>query len=129
MICFNPLPSQEGRQEQKHCPCLIVLFQSTPFARRETCIVVPSIFTTVFQSTPFARRETGCRANEWLRWRRFNPLPSQEGRHYQIFPSIFPHTFQSTPFARRETYPIAIHCYAVVFQSTPFARRETRHGK
>jgi len=82
-----------------------------------------------FQSTPFARRETMSKDKQLRTWIRFNPLPSQEGRHnqYLIFlcrlqcfnplPSqegrhgaqpvkTGSGTFQSTPFARRETIPV-----------------------
>jgi len=104
----------------------------------------------MFQSTPFARRETSiskCRTNYRCC---FNPLPSQEGRPVpDRKQSGMPGSFQSTPFARRETPKLILShrfstacfnplpsqegrpmdCISTLgsrrFQSTPFARRET----
>jgi len=56
------------------------LFQSTPFARRETTVKQIAEEFKQFQSTPFARRET-----------------------IDGFPAITFWMFQSTPFARRGT--------------------------
>jgi len=57
----------------------------------------------VFQSTPFARRETPLPRTKYRRLVRFNPLPSQEGRPIDTGGIIRYKMFQSTPFARRET--------------------------
>jgi len=57
------------------------MFQSTPFARRETGCLEKEIERKPFQSTPFARRET---TGLYLYTKKDAP-------------------FQSTPFARRET--------------------------
>ena len=57
----------------------------------------------VFQSTPFARRETPLPRTKYRRLVRFNPLPSQEGRRMPTTIAGFQEMFQSTPFARRET--------------------------
>jgi len=101
------------------------MFQSTPFARRETTISVsyrpykcvsihslrkkgdgtPDVLFDCresFQSTPFARRET---------------FSSDDETHAVMF--------QSTPFARRETFFARLIISPIMFQSTPFARRET----
>jgi len=79
-FCFNPLPSQEGRHHVPIHADIQNVFQSTPFARRETRFKVIHGDKVLFQSTPFARRETTT-SNRWHRSSRsFNPLPSQEGR-------------------------------------------------
>ena len=125
--CFNPLPSQEGRRQLAGLESTTVVFQSTPFARRETIATLWVIRKTMFQSTPFARRETPSKSPAHQQNSCFNPLPSQEGRprppaaefnlRYVSIHSLRKKgdfgacgsahstlTFQSTPFARRETY-------------------------
>ena len=79
--CFNPLPSQEGRQTSCNLYYREIMLQSTPFARRETAWPL-----------------------RWM-WRllSFNPLPSQEGRRGALRPLNLTGGLQSTPFARRET--------------------------
>jgi len=103
---FNPLPSQEGR------PLTSKAFISN---------------NDLFQSTPFARRETTANDMRSRGFRCFNPLPSQEGRptsYYADYELVY--LFQSTPFARRETESLRTEGPAKeAFQSTPFARRET----
>jgi len=66
----------------------------------------------VFQSTPFARRETTNDGWPGAHGICFNPLPSQEGRHCEDHDEADCDMFQSTPFARRETGGINIMpCY------------------
>jgi len=56
------------------------VFQSTPFARRETSSGGTWTRKEMFQSTPFARRETATGCGNGHKPVCFNPLPSQEGR-------------------------------------------------
>ena len=124
-LCFNPLPSQEGRPGHCLCRGADASFQSTPFARRETSLFYQQYRGLLFQSTPFARRETPVliywngsflvsihslrKKGDPMRFifplqlKSFNPLPSQEGRHMAKIDDKRYSLFQSTPFARRET--------------------------
>ena len=105
LLCyFNPLPSHEGRLHFRaivpgqfvisihslltkgdntfyHAEFPLLLFQSTPFSRRETSPQTPSgIHGVAFQSTPFSRRETTEHSVTIRAVFHFNPLPSHEGR-------------------------------------------------
>ena len=100
---FNPLPSQEGRQFLMHRPPCLDMFQSTPFARRETQNERQKSYRLLVSIHSLRKKGDKLRKAQYYT----NDM------------------FQSTPFARRETIWSVIHCSAEQFQSTPFARRET----
>ena len=103
VACFNPLPSQEGRPCPDPCNTIRVMFQSTPFARRET-IKRPPITPQRSVSIHSLRKKGDLHQhNSEQLPRRFNPLPSQEGRQLLSMHWMVMRMFQSTPFARRET--------------------------
>ena len=125
---FNPLPPHGGRQFILMGIQMILIFQSTPSAWRETfnnCTYSTS--TLVFQSTPSAWRET---CIQWLfrnGFRYFNPLPPHGGRpkdgeYRRIYKIISIHSL------RMEGDPLQIADGARPerFQSTPSAWRETQ---
>jgi len=100
---FNPLPSWEGRHGLSKWLIIAIIFQSTPFVRRET-------FRLRFHS-------------RYILY--FNPLPSWEGRQLWSCQANTSTLFQSTPFVRRETRAFFSLIAVRLFQSTPFVRRET----
>jgi len=80
LYSFNPLPSQEGRpslRDQKLSP---VPFQSTPFARRETIFNAPSTVFRYVSIHSLRKKGDTKRTPKELSLTCFNPLPSQEGR-------------------------------------------------
>jgi len=104
LLYFNPLPSQEGRSLDVSNWNTSKVFQSTPFARRETVLGL-SFFLS------------GCVSIHSLR---------KKGDHEQGETTKNMDPFQSTPFARRETSCAgSVISEQLMFQSTPFARRET----
>jgi len=104
MGSFNPLPSQEGRpfdpteaasgqnvsihslrkkgdRERIGKTPAAILFQSTPFARRETVPGTPTSPIDLIVSIHSLRKKGDqLHRSENPNWNCFNPLPSQEGR-------------------------------------------------
>ena len=77
---FNPRPPRGGRLPAQGAVTVIILFQSTPSARRATYMALKANGGDQFQSTPSARRAT-----------------------YFLDADFFKFLFQSTPSARRAT--------------------------
>ena len=84
---FNPLPPHGGRQMFYPIPCLIMVFQSTPSAWRETLLPILShLLKMYFNPLPphGGRPVNGTAGNHRLY---FNPLPPHGGRpvHLDIY--------------------------------------------
>ena len=106
---------------------ILILFQSTPSARRETDeqMILLTKFAK-FQSTPSARRETlFATILDYHYVISIHSLREEGDRIILLLYSTFQTLFQSTPSARRETLNAYTVRYTVLFQSTPSARRET----
>ena len=106
-------------------PCLIMVFQSTPSAWRETLLPILShLLKMYFNPLPphGGRPVNGTAGNHRLY---FNPLPPHGGRLYSDFKNFANLSFQSTPSAWRETPDSQRWECDVAFQSTPSAWRET----
>ena len=83
---------------------IILKFQSTPSAWRETLVIIPFNARFTFQSTPSAWRETRTETALHPSSAYFNPLPPHGGRRPSSAVSSADHSvFQSTPSAWRET--------------------------
>ena len=112
-------------------------------------VLVDFCVLVAFQSTPSAWRETYLCTMGFPQCSHFNPLPPHGGRLKRLFAKIDVNSFQSTPSAWRETRSasswialrrISIHSLRMegdymrlgdsfidsAFQSTPSAWRETR---
>ena len=82
----------------------------------------------IFLSTPSARRATASHRGRRLRWTHFYPRPLRGGRQKLLHRAVKAIEFLSTPSARRAT---SCRCSRLVnerFLSTPSARRATRRG-
>ena len=79
---FNPLPPHGGRRKRRWRELLVVIFQSTPSAWRETLLLLT--LSTIHND--------------------FNPLPPHGGRLIIARNEDFVNIFQSTPSAWRETH-------------------------
>ena len=99
---FYPRPPRGGRPIPPQATGGILIFLSTPSARRATNIMTAPLSRILFLSTPSARRAT-----------RIMPSLSNIIR------------FLSTPSARRATYSPYLHHPGEIFLSTPSARRAT----
>ena len=81
---FNPLPPHGGRRKRRWRELLVVIFQSTPSAWRETAT------DGISSQNP----------------QNFNPLPPHGGRRLLVAGVVAVGVFQSTPSAWRETAQI-----------------------
>jgi len=104
------------------------MFQSTPFARRET--TRDEINEMIEDVSIHSLRKKG---DDGLKFigedsKRFNPLPSQEGRQLVSTTIAVVGTFQSTPFARRETLQNAATTFPV-FRFNPLPSQEGRRNQ
>ena len=81
----------------------MILFQSTPSARRATRNTVSCWMPVTFQSTPSARRATKHKKHHRFTKMNFNPRPPRGGRPALKAAMPAAQKFQSTPSARRAT--------------------------
>ena len=110
----------EGDRKRRWRELLVVIFQSTPSAWRETSLPIIWQKTVSFQSTPSAWRETLCRLSYFSSLRHFNPLPPHGGRHECLSISGQGGLFQSTPSAWRETFNrYDAHKFVIYFNPLP----------
>ena len=100
---------------------IILKFQSTPSAWRETLVIIPFNARFTFQSTPSAWRETRTETALHPSSAYFNPLPPHGGRRPSSAVSSADHSvFQSTPSAWRETdHPRGSHGCCAYFNPLP----------
>ena len=145
---FYPRPPRGGRLEPMNISEMVILFLSTPSARRATQQstrngkrmiisihalreegdVLQSGFSCLYQrflSTPSARRATDPSAIAEHGKDNFYPRPPRGGRHAPHYSLQISDRFLSTPSARRATYFLVIFKPGKEFLSTPSARRAT----
>ena len=127
---FNPLPPHGGRLFSPLSYILYSYFNPLPPHGGRRPFLPDLHILIIFQSTPSAWRETVPRSHPTQSYLHFNPLPPHGGRLISFYFGTQSEKFQSTPSAWRET-TLWIHCYRyrIVFQSTPSAWRETVSDK
>ena len=147
-VYFYPRPPRGGRLRHQHSPAFLMIFLSTPSARRATTHDLLVRIVQQFLSTPSARRATLSTATIQHAEADFYPRPPRGGRlpvltqlasgnqisiHALreegdqmprfLAQSIVP--FLSTPSARRATFFRMACSPRFAFLSTPSARRAT----
>ena len=100
---FYPRPPRGGRRQLSRVPFALLLFLSTPSARRATNVRDQTDTNLIFLSTPSARRATNFRETATAKTTISIHALREEGDVFPVFIDFSGPLFLSTPSARRAT--------------------------
>ena len=126
LMHFYPRPPRGGRPRKGIRFCGLILFLSTPSARRATFPRLVNISAIVISIHALREEGDGKRPRCSSSTHNFYPRPPRGGRR-RTRPNHAPKpSFLSTPSARRATCSVRMMCRIEEFLSTPSARRATQ---